>query len=1370
MGIVDNVKNFIEYNKNITNGRRLEKLNKSIELMSLREITNELNSRLIKINKEDKFDSRDEKLINYVLNISDKGTEERLFYILSNLKSQSLKLQFLEKFGNQFSLPTLDSIFEYADKYKELFAADKKAIREANINSIKYRINSFTSRFGRKKTNEQINLFSLPEVNDGPFTLKIKHDEADRASREHVEIKQKIISELFVKNYERINIHDFLKRTMTWSPIEDIYVKLPKDIQGQFIIEYLNSSNSLILNEDREKIAQILIDLLPRETLSFEILQRDNYSGARGDIFSRIKEKIDLNFSDIQSFYRQTGYLPYTDIQSKLESADEIIEDLKYFKSDDEKEKFIRYTYFDISSEELNRLLENENVESELKILIYKNLLYRKDTSEQIEICNKIISLSKDDKEKNDYKMFIASLNGQYDEIFKILKSGEFRNLDFINYNDKVLLNFSDEQIKELYNTTENTKLKCQLLNLSRIDEKNNSYSILVNKDNYISFFKNAKSYNEIYELLIRREFEKIKEQLDFDQILELYNDFKSKELKYDKKDTWIKNHTISQFEIWLLKDINIEKMIKLADSNIEKEKLQSIVSYMNQDSVTVEKAEKYILDALKIQDIEMKSLILFEINKKVSYDIDRKSKTERLEKIYQQLLDSDDINISNKYILLSTYVSLISTENYLDKKQEEEKFKKIELKFKKLNETTGRTKYSEIFDLTPQYQFSELLKRDINVKNYENIANCLKYLDSDFVYEKLTTLYNQNHSIIEFINPTMLKEEVIKTLDDETIEFISRYSVDTSSFGKIFEDETKTIIFLKANDRLKSTKAYSEEDAIRLADFINKLDSKNLKGSQDYIDLILSISLNKEFENKFLDKKRYNREEENIFGKFIENLKHETREEIHSPLLNRMEGIDAIGKRFFGLPYETMENLVNQYSSDLDIMLRKYESKSKSYELTLEEKNELHSLRILRNIKEILAIQDKKAIIETYDELDKLDEFQNIDFSLSYTLDENLRRVYTRDYKENIYTINSEDQMEEIDGIKVYSPKQFNMIVHVVAAFGDFKLIDKKHPEISAEEMWKNVDNKQNHILCTSMISEDNLCFTKSKDNEEQKVIFGFSSIGENSVLMAAPYDLGSATTIINSDVSYYKSSFRCAKNMIEETRANHNEISIERRIENQKDKNIEPDYIVCIDEITEESKKVANDFRIPIVLLNTNLMAKNSSEKLNGLLKQFYEKKDPSNIPEILNLYQTNYYSYFSFKPELVEQYFNPTKMNEEMKKMLQVIDREYKIGDKEKAIQCYNIFSNSLEKEMNLLLSNMIDSEEATKGKFKIRELNYVLKQRCKKVKKENHNSTKCKDKIKEDSSQNLEETRQDRRGGRKQIKQDKEGNSSNGREED
>ena len=238
----------------------------------------------------------------------------------------------------------------------------------------------------------------------------------------------------------------------------------------------------------------------------------------------------------------------------------------------------------------------------------------------------------------------------------------------------------------------------------------------------------------------------------------------------------------------------------------------------------------------------------------------------------------------------------------------------------------------------------------------------------------------------------------------------------------------------------------------------------------------------------------------------------------------------------------------------------------------------------------------------------------------------------------------------------------------------------------------------------------------------------------------------------------------------MIEETRANHNEISIERRIENQKDKNIEPDYIVCIDEITEESKKVANDFRIPIVLLNTNLMAKNSSEKLNGLLKQFYEKKDPSNIPEILNLYQTNYYSYFSFKPELVEQYFNPTKMNEEMKKMLQVIDREYKIGDKEKAIQCYNIFSNSLEKEMNLLLSNMIDSEEATKGKFKIRELNYVLKQRCKKVKKENHNSTKCKDKIKEDSSQNLEETRQDRRGGRKQIKQDKEGNSSNGREED
>lgn len=100
---------------------------------------------------------------------------------------------------------------------------------------------------------------------------------------------------------------------------------------------------------------------------------------------------------------------------------------------------------------------------------------------------------------------------------------------------------------------------------------------------------------------------------------------------------------------------------------------------------------------------------------------------------------------------------------------------------------------------------------------------------------------------------------------------------------------------------------------------------------------------------------------------------------------------------------------------------------------------------------------------------------------------------------------------------------------------------------------------------------------------------------------------------------------------------------------------------------------------------------------------------------------------------------------------------IDREYKIGDKEKAIQCYNTLSNSLGKEIDLLLKNVTDPEETTKGQFKIRELNYELKQRCKKVNQENNN----KNKKEEDSKQNGKEREL------KIIREIKEVNSDDGR---
>ena len=1102
--------------------------------------------------------------------------------------------------------------------------------------------------------------------------------------------------------------------------------------------------------EEQEKVEQILLESVPMDTLKNEIIQNLK----NGDEFySEFAKRVKINFSDIQDYYRKTGHYPYLygfdeDIEIEIKTADELIAELKYFK-EDERKNFFNMVKYNLSEEELSKLLESDQIEEELKSDIYRKMLFGKSNDEKLEIYKKLLLNCKDEKTKNDYKISMAKILGNYDEILEIIKSGEYNYIHL--YSENVLLEFSDEQLKEIYDVTEDYDLRRQLLTLTRRkksfswdkedeqqDDEEIDEFILVNKQNYVDSIKNAKSYAEIAELLSHG-FENYRSEVAFEQILELYQEFCQKELKNSNNSMIFerKEGCVEDFKRWLTNHLTIENYFKLLDTDYSKKDLaQALGRCKFKENLKIEDVKTYIQEINKIQDLNLKEEILDKITEVYlskpyfikSQDENKKyeNRVANLANLYDELLDSDDIDLSNKYFLLSNYMKM-SYYNFYGDDREEKFIQKFTTEFKRLNETAGKNEYREIFDFTPVYVDSLALNRKINIKNYNNMIKCIKYLNSDIVYNKLRNLYNQNHSVAEHISPAMLDDSVIQLLDDDIIEFVSRYSVDASDFSKILEDENKTYLFIKTYDRLKNIKAYSEEDSLKIAKFIKTLNPEDfLKDEaidEKNIDLIISIALSEKLKNKF-SKIKIN-EDENKFEKYIENIKEETDKEIHSPLLTRMQALDAIGTRFFGLSYDEMQDFVNKYTVDLDEMLNKYKTKEENAELTVEEQNELKTLRTLRNLKEILAIKDKNALIETFEELDKLEEFENIDFALANVLDENARRAYAKDYKENIYSLNEEDRLKEkVDGIDVYSPKEFNMLVHVVAAFGDFKLIDKEHPEKSAKEFWKNVDDKQNHIVCTSYIGNSNMCCKRKMEDEKESeeevnVIFGFSNFNKNSVLMAAPYDIGSDTTSMKSDQSGLQSRFRTAENMLKYTRWSHNELCLERRLENKKETNIEPDYIVCFDEINEESKKVAKDFGIPIVFIDTKQVAKNESEKLDGLFKEFYGTKNASKISEILNLYQTNLNSFSNFRTELVEEYFNPSKMNEKIEKLIQWIDREYRIGNKENAIKCYQALSEAFQNEINLNLESGLDPEDNTKGKFKIREFNYLARQKYEKV---------------------------------------------------
>ena len=176
---------------------------------------------------------------------------------------------------------------------------------------------------------------------------------------------------------------------------------------------------------------------------------------------------------------------------------------------------------------------------------------------------------------------------------------------------------------------------------------------------------------------------------------------------------------------------------------------------------------------------------------------------------------------------------------------------------------------------------------------------------------------------------------------------------------------------------------------------------------NEETLDLIIAISLSKNLYEKFSDYKKEN----NKLEDFTKNIKEKSEEKINSSLINRRQALDALGMRLFGISYKEMKDITKKYSSDIDVMLEKYNAKNN---MTLEEQNELKSLTILKNIKEIINIKDKQAIIEAYKELDKLEEFSNIDFGVINTLEENLTRIFAKDYKENVYYPKAEDQKED--------------------------------------------------------------------------------------------------------------------------------------------------------------------------------------------------------------------------------------------------------------------------------------------------------------------------------------------------------------------
>ena len=618
-------------------------------------------------------------------------------------------------------------------------------------------------------------------------------------------------------------------------------------------------------------------------------------------------------------------------------------------------------------------------------------------------------------------------------------------------------------------------------------------------------------------------------------------------------------------------------------------------------------------------------------------------------------------------------------------------------------------------------------MKKDISGEsfenNYYNLIRCIPYLASDKVYSLLKQLYDSNHNIMKTIDAKILDDNILDTIDYGIIEYISRYG---TSFGNnIGENEVsgkRLQIFCKTFKKLKDIKAFPEEHSVELMHIIQKIEedefSKINFNDESNVDLLMFLTLNEDSAKEVLNIKTQDKKD--LFETYKEKIKSDSRAEIHSKYLNKRKALNAIGKRFFNYSYTKMRDLKDKYGTDYIVFLKELQQKSRTTELTLEEENRLKALLTLRNINELLEIEDVDALVRVFDELDGEEEYKEIDFLALTTLDEEMKKIYSKDLIENAYSIKEEDKVNEIDGIKIYSPKRFKMFVSVIGAFNDYQLVNG---EISSKEIWNSPNNnKKNHLLCTSFIGNMNLCYVRkdienSKDNkEDETVIFGFGKNTKGYIAMASQSDIGSDTTNMSSEESFYLSKFRTSENIMKYCRHGHNEVDFERRLANDGLQNIEPEYIVCFDTINENSKKVAKDFGIPIVLINKREIAKQQNKDLEDKIKLFKETREPELLSDIINMYQCSRISFLVGKEEkaLADEFFSATKINSTLREIMNIIEKERNFGDKNNANSCYLELFRALNEEMQLFKQEFKDIDTISEYQTNFRKIMYELKQ--------------------------------------------------------
>lgn len=598
-----------------------------------------------------------------------------------------------------------------------------------------------------------------------------------------------------------------------------------------------------------------------------------------------------------------------------------------------------------------------------------------------------------------------------------------------------------------------------------------------------------------------------------------------------------------------------------------------------------------------------------------------------------------------------------------------------------------------------------------------------IPYINNKEMFDKFKELYANNENVINSITVEILQPEVFANIDNNLIEYLSAYGGTGDRVSDVIGNENLLQLFTRSYEYLQQANEFSEEQIAKVLKYIGK-NAKKLVKDEYTEDDIITLSYIANYDEDYTCP-----EDASIFD-YGEIQKSYLDKKIKSTLLTRATAIDTFGKRFFSMGYDELKKLAYNYGHDVDNFITNYEAKQA---LTPEEENELTALKIAKNIRRILEVDDIDTIKKMYADFSKMPEYQAINLKERLVFDENIRRPYTKEYKSKIYIPNEKDK-KIVDGVSVYAPKDFYMFVNSVGAYSNFSITDENE---SAKDLWNTNKDTARHEICTSLISSENMGraglkqgdkplmklvkkivkkISKSNEQEEEKeqdpVIVTFYDFSDNAIFMAGSHDIASEARTIESQLSYRDFSFKRPDNLIDDTRLMYNEINIKTKNMNNLRDALEPQGVVCFDEITDDKKKVAADFNSDIIYIDSKEIAKIQSNQLSNMFQQFYENPNPELVGEILNKYENNRNSFYFSRPDLQYKYFNPSKFASNMVKAIKCVQECGAKGDNETFKTCMDAFYIAIHNEIEKFRFVGRDHELLSNNNLQIRKINKAL----------------------------------------------------------